>query len=106
MSIKDYAVNTIQWQSKTNGTYGPSYATAVTVEKVYIEPNISIIRGADNETVSDSAFILFEDTAFLQGDKVTMNSRGYTITSVSRFLKPRSTVLDHIEVSLKEVNSG
>jgi len=104
--IKDYCKATISWQPKVNSGYGTTYDTAVSVANVYIEPNSALIRGQDDTTTADAVFILYEEKAFKKGDKVTMDGQSYTISRVDRFFKVRSTSLDHIEVSLKEVQNG
>ena len=104
--ITDYCRATMTWQSKINSGYGTTYGTAVTVTDVYIEENIKLLRGMDNETTADAMVISLQDLAFKQGDKINLARRSYTILEVYPYNKARSTEFDHVELYLSEVNNG
>lgn len=106
MSIKDYCKATIGWQAKANNGYGTTYGTTTNVENVYIEKSLKLNRGTSDTTSADASFIIYQELAFAKGDKITMDGLSYTITSIDKFFKPRSTTFDHLEVYLGEVNNG
>jgi len=104
--IKDYCKATIQWNAKANNGYGTTYGSTTNVQDVYIEKNIKLNRGTDDTTKADAMFVIYQNLSFAKGDKITMDSLSYTITSIDKYFKPRSTTFDHLEVYLSEVNNG
>jgi len=104
--IKDYCKASVIWKPKIKGGYGTTYVTAVTVDNVYFQQNIKLNRGQDNTELSNAMFIIYNGLAFKIGDYIEHSGRGYTITSISEFYKPRSVVFDHLEIELQEVNHG
>ena len=104
--IKDYCQATIQWEAKVLSGYGVAYSAAVSVPDIYVQRSIILSRGTDDTTSADALFIAYQNRAYGIGDKVTIDGRGYTITAVNEFYKPRSIVFDHLECLLKEVNNG
>lgn len=104
--IQDYCKATIKWKPKTVTGYGTTYGTEVTVTDVYFEENIKLNRGQDNTSSSNAIFIIYDNLAFKIGDYISYSGRGYTITAISEFAKPRSVVFDHLEVDITEINNG
>ncbi len=104
--IKDYCKASISWKPKITGGYGTTYGVAVVVDNVYFQPSIKLVRGQDNTSASGSMFICYDNIGFVIGDYIEHAGRGYTITGVSSFYKPRTDVFDHLEIELQEVNNG
>jgi len=104
--IKDYAVNSITWESKVDSGYGPTFEDGVNVDNVYVEDSIQLLRNLDNETSADGLVICFEDLDFEEGDRITTSIRSYIIMNIAVHKKARSLNFDHVELLLKEVNNG
>lgn len=104
--IKDYCKASITWKPKTTTGHGTTYGTAVTVDNVYFEKNIKLTRGQDDTSTSNAMFIIYENKAFGIGDYIEYSGRGYHITAVSEFSKPRTVIFDHLEVDLMEIHNG
>lgn len=104
--IKDYCKATITWKPKIVGGYGTTFGTSEEINNVYFQPNIKMNRGQDNTSVSNSIFITFDKKEFKIGDYIEHSGRGYHITAVSEYYKPRTAIFDHLEVELQEINNG
>ncbi len=105
--IKNYAKQTVTWETVGNSGYGDSYTSPTPVTNCYIEKSLILNRGSDDTTNASAMLILFDETAFNLGDRITFpDGNKYIITSIDKFYKPRSTSFDHQEVFLGEINNG